>query len=294
MRTLLKVLKLLFQVFNIVVIILLLAIHFIFKESSYEASLYFYLFPLPLIIVIILFQSVLVGKNMRKLNFVLASTLLLLWLGRSFKLHIPDNIDTNDLEIVFWNASRDNNFEMALNESESSPDVMVLVESKKIDLKAFKLKFPEYYVYKSTREISIFSKSSIEIISEETSKYNSTVVNFKTKNIHFYAIDVSGSTDVPRAWELNFVNKLIEFKEKTIILGDFNVPFESKYLNPIKKEFNHAFNKKGNGFRETWFWNVPLLSLDHIWISKDLKILKTKKVNTFKSDHSMLKTYIRR
>ncbi len=277
-----------------VIISILLAIHFIFKESSYETSLYFYLFPLPIIIAIILFLSIFIGKKMRKLNLVFAVVLLVLWLGRSFKLHIPENINTNDLEIVFWNASRDNNFEMALNESESFPDLMVLVESKAINVEALKSKFPEYYFYKSASEISIFSKSSIEIISEVTSKFNSTVVNFKTKSINFYAIDVSGSPDVPRSWELNFVNKLIEDKNKTIILGDFNVPFESKYLNPIKKEFNHAFNQKGNGFRETWFWNIPLLSLDHIWVSQDLKILKTKKLSTFKSDHSMIKTYIRR
>ena len=65
-------------------------------------------------------------------------------------------------------------------------------------------------------------------------------------------------------------------------------------LNKIKSTFNHAFNEKGNGFRETWFWNLPLLSLDHIWVSKDLKILKTQKINTFKSDHCMLKTYVRK
>lgn len=294
MRIILKVIKLLFQVFNVLVIGILLSIHFIFKEYNYEASMYFYLFPLPLIIVIVVFLSIFIGKKMRKLNLVLAAALLALWLGRSFKIHIPEKINTHDLEIVFWNASRDNNFEMALNESQSFPDIMVLVESKKIDISVLKSKFPEYYYYKSAREISVFSKSPLEIISEETSKFNTTVVSFKTKNIHFYAIDVTGSTDVPRVWELNFVNKLIEQKNNTIILGDFNVPFESKYLNPIKKEFNHAFNKKGNGFRETWFWNVPFLSLDHIWVSKDLEILKTKKINTFKSDHSMLKTYIKR
>ena len=66
------------------------------------------------------------------------------------------------------------------------------------------------------------------------------------------------------------------------------------YLKQLKKDFNQAFYKKGNGFRETWFYNLPLLSLDHIWVSKDLKILKTEKIHTLKSDHNMLKTYIKR
>ena len=169
---------------------------------------------------------------------------------------------------------------------------MVLVESKPNNIKEFQSKYPEYYFYKSNLGIYIFSKRPVQIENEVTSKYNSTVINFKSYGINFYAVDVTGSTDVPRNWELDFVNELIKENKNTIVLGDFNVPFESKNLNKIKSTFNHAFNEKGNGFRETWFWNLPLLSLDHIWVSKDLKILKTEKINTFKSDHSMIKTII--
>jgi len=36
------------------------------------------------------------------------------------------------------------------------------------------------------------------------------------------------------------------------------------------------------------------LCLDYIWVSKDLKILKTEKIFSSKSDHSMLKTVVKR
>src|SRR5690606_4384326 len=146
------------------------------------------------------------------------------------------------------------------------------------------------YFYKSVRGIYVFSKKALIIESEITSPYNTTIVNFKTGGLNFYAIDVTDSTDVPRAWKLKFIDTKIREKSNTIILGDFNVPYESVLFKEIKSDFNHAFNEKGNGFRETWFWNIPLLSIDHIWVSKDLKILKTEKKGTFKSDHSMLKT----
>ena len=119
-------------------------------------------------------------------------------------------------------------------------------------------------------------------------------MRFETSNITFYAVDVAGSTEVPRTGELAFVNSIIYKQRNTIILGDFNVPFESQNLEDIKKDFNHAFNEKGNGFRETWFWNIPILSIDHIWVSKDLKIIKTEKIFTLKSDHNMIKTFIRK
>lgn len=287
-----RLIKILYWIANLLIIGALLSVHFVLKERSYIDALRYYMFPLPIIIGIILCLSVFLKK--RRYHLMLVGVLSVIWLGRSFKIHIPETIDNSDIEIVFWNASRDNGFTEAFNLHKSIPDVMVLVESKPNNIKEFQKKYPEYYFYKSNVGIYIFSKNPIQIENEVTSKYNSNVINFKSYGINFYVVDVTGSTDVPRNWELNFVNDLIKENKNTIVLGDFNVPFESKNLNKIKSTFNHAFNEKGNGFREIWFWNLPLLSLDHIWVSKDLKILKTQKINTFKSDHCMLKTYVRK
>ena len=169
---------------------------------------------------------------------------------------------------------------------------MVLVETGKYKIEGFKQKYPNYYYYKSDSEIFIFSKTPLEIKSENTSQYSTTVIDFETAGVNFYAVDVTGSPDVPRAWELSYVNKFVKRTENTIVLGDFNLPYESIYLKPFKERFNQAFNEKGNGFRETWPNNIPLLSLDHIWVSKDLKVLKTKKFFSKVSDHCMLKTFI--
>ncbi|MDB4402163.1 endonuclease/exonuclease/phosphatase family protein [Algibacter sp.] len=290
----LKIIKILYLLVNSVIIIALLSIHFVLKESSYQNSLLFYTFPLPVIIAIVLCLTIFLSKTFRKYNLLLAGALLLFWLGRSFKIHIPEEINESDIEVVFWNASHERNLEDAFDISGNIPDVFVLVEHGKYSVDRLQLKYSDYYFYKSINGISIFSKLPIELIDDISSNYGTNIVKFETYNINFYAVDVSGSMDVPREWELTFVNEYVEQKTQTILLGDFNVPFESKFLDSIKNNFNHAFNEKGNGFRETWFWNIPLLSLDHIWVSKDLKVLKTKKIRTFKSDHNMLKTVIKK
>lgn len=290
----LKIIKILYLLVNSVIIIALLSIHFVLKESSYQNSLLFYTFPLPVIIAIVLCLTIFLSKTFRKYNLLLAGALLLFWLGRSFKIHIPEEINESDIEIVFWNASHERNLEDAFDISGNIPDVFVLVEHGKYSVDRLQLKYSDYYFYKSINGISVFSKLPIELIDDISSNYGTNIVKFETYNINFYAVDVSGSMDVPREWELTFVNEYVEQKTQTILLGDFNVPFESKFLDSIKNNFNHAFNEKGNGFRETWFWNIPLLSLDYIWVSKDLKVLKTKKIGTFKSDHNMLKTVIKK
>ncbi|MDO5979128.1 endonuclease/exonuclease/phosphatase family protein [Flavivirga spongiicola] len=270
-----------------------MVLHFFIKDRTYDASLLFYLFPLPIIILIILILSLFLGKK-RKYNLILAALLLVTWIGRSFRISFPSDIRETDMEIVFWNASRDNDFELAFSEHESIPDIMILTESNEKKFEGLRLKYPHFYFYETNSEIEIFSKIPLSIIKEETSKFHSTVVSFKAEDINFFVVDVSGSMDVPREWELEFVNSIIKETNKTVVLGDFNVPYESMHLEHIKSNFDHAFSEKGNGFRETWFWNIPLLSLDHIWVSKDLEILKAAKISTLKSDHSMIKAVVRK
>lgn len=290
----LRIFKALYLIANITIIIALLCIHFVFKESTYQYSLYYYTFPLPIIIGVILGLSIFLSKTFRKYNLLLAAALLLLWLGRSFKIHFPEDIIDSDIEVVFWNGSHKRNIEDAFDLNKGIPDVLVLVEAFQNDIEELQVKYPNYHFYKSVRELFIFSKTPLNNINEQSSKFSTTVVSFETANIYFYAVDGVGSIDVPRSWGLKFINSKLKNYNESILLGDFNVPYESIHFDEIKPAFNHAFSKKGNGFRETWFWNIPLLSLDHIWVSKDLKVLKTEKMGTFKSDHSMLKTVIKK
>lgn len=290
----LKIIKALYLLINLAIITALFALHFVIREHSYKSSLIFYMFPLPIIITIILALSVLLNKKIRKINLLIATLLLLIWMVRSFKINFSETIKDSDLEIVFWNSSRKRGFLDAFEENKGVPDVLVLAEGNKNNMDALQRKYPNYHFYLSEKEIAIFSKTPINNIEEKKDLYGTTVIRFKVHAIDFFAVDVTGSTDVPRKWSLDFINSDLKNKKNKIILGDFNTPFESKFLNDIKTDFNHAFSEKGNGFRETWFWNIPLLSLDHIWVSKDLKILKTQKIGTFKSDHSMIKTYVRR
>tara|TARA_R110002096_G_scaffold137682_8_gene291168 strand:- start:159 stop:1037 length:879 start_codon:yes stop_codon:yes gene_type:complete len=291
----LKILKALYLFLNVIIIAALITIHFVIKDRNYDASLLFYAFPLPVIIIIVLALSIFLNKKFRTINLIVTLLLFIVWLGRSFKINFPEDIKETDLEIVFWNASHDRDFEDAFSENNGIPDVLVLVEYHGDFLKETKLNYPDYYFYKHySKEIGIFSKTPIQIIEDIPSKFSTTILNFETNDINFYTVDVVGSMDVPREWGLKSIDKAITKWKNTVLLGDFNVPYESLLLEKTKNKFNHTFNEKGNGFRETWFWNIPLLSLDHIWVSKDLEIIKSKKVNTFKSDHAMIKTFIRK
>lgn len=290
----LKFIKPYFSIINGVVIAGLLVIHFVLGEINYFWSLLFYTFPIPVIILAIVLFSLFLTKKYRTYNIILVLILLVIWFGRSFKINSPENIIETDIEVVFWNATHKREFKDVFDEGATLPDIVVLVEYHAEALEETKLMYPNNFFYwDSDSEIGIFSKKQIQFESVFTSDKNTVVLNFLTNGLNFYAVDVSSTLQVPREKELAFVDRLIQKNKNSIIIGDFNVPYDSKFLNTIKSNFNHAFTEKGNGFIETWFWNIPLLSLDHIWVSKEIKILKTEKINTFKSDHNMIKTFIR-
>lgn len=280
---------------NFIIIIVLLLIHFLLKENTFFFSLLYYTFPLPIIILAVLLFSFFQNNNIKIFNLILALILLVIWFGRSFKINTSEIIKETDIEVVFWNATHKREFNDVFNKVKNLPDIIVLVEYHAEELAETKLKYPDYFFYwHSESEIGIFSKEHIEINDVFISKDETVVINFVTNGINFYAIDVAASMHVFRKNQLEFVTECIKTDKNAMLLGDFNTPLESMFLNDIKTNFNQALTEKGNGFRETWFWNIPFLSLDHIWVSKDLKILNAEKISTFKSDHNMVKASIRK
>lgn len=286
--------KLLFYIKRLLQIFLFLAIavRFTIKDMFHISSVLFYGTPLPLIVLGLLILLLFVKASARKYYAVFAVLLSVLWVSTSY-ISTPTVNTSEALEVVVWNAYRTENFEDAFKVSGNLPDVMVLVECDKYDYEKIKEKYKNYYFEYNHQEIGIFSKTPFKIFYDSTEAIGVRMVHFTTKNIHFYAVDISANVKFFRKPVPKDILFNIKTDAKTVILGDFNMPYESIYLKNFKKKYQHAFTEKGNGFRETWFWNFPLLSLDHIWVSKDLEILKTDKILTTKSDHTMLKMYLK-
>lgn len=51
----------------------------------------------------------------------------------------------------------------------------------------------------------------------------------------------------------------------TLVVGDFNTPPTSVWFQPWRKDWRHAWEVAGHGYRPTWPLPVPVLALDHVW-----------------------------
>ncbi len=275
-----------------VILGLYLLIHFVLKDNYYWASLLFYALPLPIVILFNLIILPFCKSVFKKYVKLALGFLIIAWCLQSLALNLGAKHNA-DIDIVYWNAGHTQGFDDAFNQNQNTPDVMVLVEYDTTDYKSIRRKYPELHFYLSKEGIGICSKKQIKNVQEQTSPRNSTVLKFETYNLQFFALDVTPNVFNFRKSEFEFINKHITEKHKTIILGDFNTPLESVYLKTYKHNYQHAFSESGFGLKETWFWNIPILSLDHIWVSEDLQLIKTQKIHGFKSDHAMIKTQIK-
>jgi endonuclease/exonuclease/phosphatase family metal-dependent hydrolase len=81
-----------------------------------------------------------------------------------------------------------------------------------------------------------------------------------------------------REWFARLEAELARLRDESIVvLGDFNTPRESVYFRSWRGRFQHAFEVAGRGFTETWPAPLPLLCLDHVWVSNDWRVLQCRK-----------------
>jgi len=76
---------------------------------------------------------------------------------------------------------------------------------------------------------------------------------------------------------------------RAILLGDFNTPPESLWFRDWRKwEFTLANDAPRRGFRETWAYGLPLLTLDHVWLGPGWRALRCENLR-LGSDHRAVK-----
>ncbi|MCB0383388.1 MAG: hypothetical protein KDD05_08860, partial [Psychroserpens sp.] len=86
---------------------------------------------------------------------------------------------------------------------------------------------------------------------------------------------------------LNRVLEIAKANEVSIIMGDFNTPYESVHFKDYF-EYYTSFHSFNNGFTATWPLGIPLFEIDHIWIGKEYTPVALEKKYYEVSDHALL------
>ncbi len=107
------------------------------------------------------------------------------------------------------------------------------------------------------------------------------------KRYDVVAVDIPSQPWLKRERFLGEVLKAADAK-RSLILGDFNTPPEAWGYDAWDKTHRLANGYAGRGFMETWAYGVPLLTLDQLWLSRDLECVELRKFPGLASDHSRM------
>lgn len=98
------------------------------------------------------------------------------------------------------------------------------------------------------------------------------------------------AVDIPsQPWDLrepylNHIN-LAARGPRTMVLGDFNTPPSARGFDRWIQSRELVNHEHGRGFEETWPYGLPLLTLDQLWVSRDLRGTTLRREATLRSDH---------
>lgn len=254
----------------------------------------FYVLPmmvlLGLALMLCLFQK---GRRMAILAAILIATT---WCTRSFTWHPIEASAPDEIRVLFWNLNRPSEpFQPLIGMITAlKPDFVACVEpgeNAANDVQAYKAALSGYDCQFMPRGILWFSRHPSRYRArgrlDSLGAYAVFEAQFNERTQRFVTIDLYGPPMLPRTGQLREALSFTNLDPKVIVLGDFNTPYESVHFDPFRNEgLQDALTVGGRGFRETWFYGLPLLSLDHIWLGKDWHVLEARKMWTRESDHA--------
>lgn len=285
-------------------LVLLLINNFLIKDTFYISGIFFYAFPLPLIIFGFLILGFTCIKK-PKYAVIIFFTILILSLvvyKNNYKNHESTELLEPIKSILYWNVAnhKANNWPVLAEViKEHSIDILILLEVKELSPKQsanLEAILPNYQTQYLRGNMFIAIKGQmehLEYIGENTmnpkNDFRINLIDLKIDTIKYRlaAIDIYASPEQRRK---SAMNNIIEYATKNnvdFIIGDFNTPYESLFFDNYKINYN-SLREYQKGFTFTWPSILPLLEIDQVWMQKKYRPIQLKKYFNDDSDHAML------
>jgi endonuclease/exonuclease/phosphatase (EEP) superfamily protein YafD len=262
----------------------------------------FYALPLPVLTFVAGMLWLLAGKTCRSKKVAGIVTLLFLvaWMTRSWNWNSPKEASPNSgpvISILYWNLSHPNQPHAELIEivHRLQPDFVGVGESgpgyfrHKAD---YESALPGYQCQIIPGGLILLTRRTAALKNRGDLDNHGAFVHFEltagSEPFPLVLADIHSDPFKSRRGSIEKILAQSEADPRCIIMGDFNTPFESVWFNPYREQFQHAFTTGGRGLRETWFFRLPILCIDHIWVGRGWKVLDCQKIQHPSSDHDGL------
>lgn len=284
--------------------ILCLIIRFLVKDAIEALAVLYYCTPLPVIAIFSLALGMIWLFSKRKwiaqACFVFSLACLVTW---SFKnISLNSRAPTDDgVKLFFWNTANNRRAEEITGYIQTfNADIIGFVESgiRKKKMIVWQTVFPNYNIQILPGNMAVLTRG--KIISKESGslgrrgRYNLLKVALEGRLFHVLLVDIDGDPLRSRAPAFGQLAEMIRAYGQTnlIVMGDFNTPLDSVLFDPLREYLTHAFESGGRGFSPSWPLPLPILVIDHIWVSKRLAVVNCNLSWSRLSDHRSVVAHI--
>lgn len=274
-----------------------LCLHLTIRDRLDPLAVAFYALPLPVLGALAV--ALCCWEKWRIIAVLTALLVFALWVSRSWcwsEIRDPSSSAT-EFRAMYWNLGRP---------KAPSKDLIQLVKQLQPDVvgcgepgpdfmqhgTSYENALPGYTCHLMPRGLILLSRWPVKMVQrgklDSIGAFACFDVDAPQGTVRLVLVDVWADPLLPRRRSLDESLAHAEGKPRSIVMGDFNTPAESVWFVPYREGMRDGFEAAGRGFRETWFWRLPILSLDHVWASKDWQVTEAKKLNLWSSDHAAL------
>jgi endonuclease/exonuclease/phosphatase (EEP) superfamily protein YafD len=150
---------------------------------------------------------------------------------------------------------------------------------------------PDYQLLPSDGEMLCLVRGEILSSEEGSLGYGSyrTLIHARIRGheMTVLQVDINGYPSESRRPPLQTLAALVaqHRSECLIVLGDFNTPKDSAFFLPLRALAVNAFETAGRGCADTWPMPLPVLSLDQMWTTGQLRPVRCEHMISWRSDH---------
>jgi len=276
-----------------------------FRDTVRGLDLIFYAMPSPVLLALCLLVVVASfrgrrAKHRRVLGVAVALAVVVTswWMHTSYIRSTPSHGPT-DLTIQLWNAARGKNGAAVLRElGARGGDIIALVEAgaSRFTPEQWQEALPGYTIEPLDGGMLVAVRGRIleceyTQVGSRRARFNNVLLELvgeTTRTVRLILVDIHSSPLYNKERPFQEFQGLIRkhATEPLIVAGDFNTPLQSVHFEKLRSAgMTHTFESSGNGFVETYLYNIPVLAIDHVWVNDRFRSVETNKARTWASDH---------
>jgi len=216
--------------------------------------------------------------------------------GHTWRHNPPVAPAADDVRVLFWNIAKGAGGweQVAAEIRRLDPDIVGLVEAGR-DVATMEQfwhrQLPDYQVAHFVTGIAVLARHDLVVRDASTlatwGRYAHCDVLLGDRRLNVVVADMFNTPKVSRSRCMEPIYRVLSniADGPTLLIGDFNTPPDSVYLQRLRRDLSNAFETAGNGYAATWPLPLPVLELDQAWSSRQVRVSRCELGWTRLSDH---------